>query len=319
MEQISPDALIRTAQFVRWIRAFFDGQDYTEIFVPLLVPSPGMEPHIDAYPVQQNGVTRYLQTSPEYALKTLLGRGMKRIYAVTPCFRDEPASNTHSPQFTMLEWYRVSADLFDMMDETEALIHWIIENQGGSPERFGCDLSQPFERIKLRDAFIRYTGVDPWLAEDGPTLRKRARDQGWRLSDLDDDWDNIFCELFVNEIEPKLGRDKPCLLYGWPRSQAALARLDPNNATEAMRFELYAGGFELANAFDELTDPVEQKNRFIDEQKQRRRLNRPIYDIDLRLLAALEHVPPCAGIALGIERLSMLLIESRQIEDVLSW
>ena len=185
--------------------------------------------------------------------------------------------------------------------------------------RFGCDLSQSFERIKLRDAFVEYTGVDPWLCKDGLTLRQHAQERGHRLSELDDDWDHIFCELFLNEIEPKLGRHRPCLLYGWPRSQAALARLDPQNPTEAMRFELYAGGFELANAFEELTDPIEQEKRFIEEQKQRQRLNRPVYEIDRRFLGALEHVPPCAGIALGIERLCMLLMESSTIEDVLSW
>ena len=183
----------------------------------------------------------------------------------------------------------------------------------------GCDLNSKFERLSMREAFIRYAQIDPWQYPCGESLRRAALETGGRLSNMDDQWDHVFIEIFVNRVEPNLGLERPSFIYGWPASQAALARIDPNTPECALRFELFAGGFELANAFDELTDSDEQRARFMADQTERAALNRPVYPIDDRFLEALDHVRPCAGIALGVDRLVMLLLELDTIAGVQSW
>ncbi|MGC6417695.1 MAG: EF-P lysine aminoacylase EpmA [Bradymonadia bacterium] len=319
LKAIRPEYLRAYADYVGQIRAFFSQRDYVEVFPPVIVPSPGLEPHIEPFAVSGESRQGYLQTSPEYALKTLLATGLPNVYAITPCFRDEPNSATHSPQFTMLEWYRTGADLHGLMDETEALIKTLVTSGHGSSKRFGCDLNTTFERLSMREAFIRYAHIDPWQYACGESLRRAALKVGGRLSSMDDHWDHVFIEIFVNCVEPKLGLDRPCFIYGWPASQAALARLDPSAPEYALRFELFAGGFELANAFDELTDADEQRARFLTEQTERAELNRPVYPVDERFLEALENVNPCSGIALGVDRLVMLLLEVDTITEVQSW
>jgi lysyl-tRNA synthetase class 2 len=302
------------------IREFFRCHDYLEINPPVLVPYAGLEPHIDSFSVTGNAASGFLQTSPEYALKTLLGVGLSRIYAITPCFRDEPRSATHSPQFTMLEWYREGADLHALMDETEALIKAVAQKaRAHVVDHVGTRLLRPFERITVRDAFQKHAALDPWSYQDATSFADAARANGFRLSELDISWDSVFFEVFMSHVEPKLGLEQPTLLWGWPTSQAALARIDPNEPNRALRFELYAGGFELANAFDELTCAVEQRARLLSDQEERTRLGRPAYPIDERFLTGVERMVPAAGIALGLDRLMMLLTGATHIEQVQAW
>lgn len=307
--------LVARHRIRRAVRAFLDERGYVEIEAPLLVVSPGLEPHLDAFEVPTGGPRRYLHTSPEYALKRLLGDGFDRIYSLGPCFRDEPAADTHSPEFTMLEYYAVGLDLEGLMAETEGLIRAAAAGTGPG----AVDFSTPFERLSVREAFMRHAnGVDPWGCSDAGALANAARARGLRISLDGDRWDDVFFQIFLNHVEPELGRDRPVFLHRWPASQAALARLDPADPTVALRFELYAGGFELANAFDELTDPAEQRRRFQADLAHRRLEGRQQPPIDEALLEAIGRMRPTAGIALGFDRLVMLLTRASRIDDVRS-
>ncbi len=314
---MNPRLLRRRARIVRALRAFFDHRDFVEIEAPIAVRSPGMEPHLDAFRLQTGGARRYLHTSPEYALKRLLGAGFERIYSLGPCFRDEPPSKTHSPEFTMLEWYAVGSDLPQLMDQTEALIRAARAAVGRGPVGYRGRVTRvdgPFERLTVQDAFVRYAGVDPFAHPTAEGLRAAARAQGHYVAD-GGSWDDVFFQIHLEAVEHRLGVDRPTFLWGWPASQAALARLDAGG-TRALRFELYAGGFELANAFDELTDADEQRARFEAEQAERKAAGKPVYPIDEPLLAALRRMSPTAGIALGVDRLVMWLTGAEHIADV---
>lgn len=303
------DALRRRAAILRALRAFFEAHDFVEIEAPVAVVSPGLEPHLDAFELRTEGPRRYLHTSPEYALKRLLADGLDRLFSLTPCFRDEPPSRTHSPEFTMLEWYAAGLDLHGLMDQTEAAVH-------AAATAVGVTLPAAFGRTRVRDAFLGHAGVDPWLHADANALRRAARAAGVAVPTQSASWDDVFFQVFLNAVEPRLADGPPVFLWGWPRSQAALARLDPADPSVALRFELYAGGFELANAFDELTDAVELRARFEADQAERRALGRPVPPIDEALLAALPGMKPTAGIALGVDRLVMWLLGADDIADV---
>jgi len=313
------DRLRQRAAILRQIRRTLDDRDFFEVEPPVIVASPGMELHLDAFELSKGTDRRYLHTSPEYALKTLLGQGAKRIYAIVPCFRDEPVSRTHNPEFTMLEWYATGTDLFGLMEQTEDVVRAAADALGLSAVSVGenvLDLEGPFERLTVRAAFERYAGVDPWAHPTADGLRDVARRRGVAVPTDSPDWDDVFFQIFLNEVEPRLGQTRPTFLWGWPASQAALSRLDPSDPSTALRFELFAGGFELANAFDELIDPVEQRIRFEAESAARASLGKAVYPIDERLLAALEQMSPTAGIALGVDRLVMLLTGAEHIADV---
>jgi elongation factor P--(R)-beta-lysine ligase len=316
-------SLLKQRSQVLWsIRSFFRADGFTEVQPPTLVQSPGMEPHLDAFKVTSDQACHFLHTSPEYALKKLLGAGMKKIYALGPCFRDEPSSSTHSPEFTMLEWYIVGANLFELMDHTETLVRSTWEDLGCpsiSAPTGPLNLADTFDRLEVRVAFERYAKLDPWAHKSAESLALAAREQGHRVSALKGDWDAIFFEIFLNVVEPNLGREHPTFLWGWPASQAALSRLDPADMSRALRFELYAGGQELANAFDELTDAKEQRRRFEEEQALRKRQGRAVYPIDEALLTAIESMQQTAGIALGVDRLVMLLLGVEDIREVQAW
>lgn len=314
------ERLLSRARMRRAVRDFLDGRGYVEIEAPLLVVCPGLEPHLDAFEVPTGGPRRYLHTSPEYALKRLLGEGFERLYALCPCFRDEPASRTHSPEFTLLEWYQVGLSLEGLMDETEALIRAAYAAlPAGAPGRAedpfrGADR---FERLSVREAFRRHAaGLDPWHHPTADALRTAARALDLRASTDSESWDDVYFQIFLNHVEPALEAGKPVFLHGYPASQAALARLDPADPTVARRFELYGGGFELANAFDELTDAAEQRRRFEADRAFRKAEGRQVPPIDEALLQALRHMRPTSGIALGFDRLAMWLTGAGHIDEV---
>ncbi|MSP72750.1 MAG: EF-P lysine aminoacylase GenX [Myxococcales bacterium] len=308
--------LVARANISRAVRTYLWSRDYIEIEAPTLVVSPGLEPHLDAFEVPTGGRRRYLHTSPEYALKRLMGDGFQRLFSLGPCYRDEPSSSTHSPEFTMLEWYREGATLADTMDETEALVSLACEAVHGCTQVGEVDLKPPFRRLSLRQAFIDYVGLDAFAFTTAAGLRDEASRVGATVHTDSESYDDVFFQLFLNLIEPRLAEGKPTFLFGYPRSQAALARLDPEDPTTALRFELYAGGFELANAFDELTDAVEQEARFRGDLSQRKAGHRQQPPIDLALLAAVGRMKPTCGVALGFDRLVMLITDATHIDDV---
>jgi len=313
-------ALRRRAQLAADLRAFFTTRGYLEVETPYAVSTPGEEVHLATFRTQQHfpdGRQRdlWLHTSPEFAMKKLLAGGIGPIFQLARVWRNNEDSETHSAEFTMLEWYRPNATLSDLMDETEALLRAILPPHVTS-RGITADLAR-FERLTVADAFARYVGADVLgTADDASALAAQA---GVRLRQ-GEDWEDLFFRLLLDRIEPAIGRGTPTFLTHWPAAQAALARRDPTDPRVAERFELFACGMELANAFVELTDATEQRARFVADRARRHALyGGPDWDMDEDFLAALAHgLPPCAGIAMGFDRLAMLAAGVDRITDVLS-
>jgi lysyl-tRNA synthetase class 2 len=274
-----------------------------------------MEPHIR--PVTTSGGL-FLQTSPEFAMKRLLAGGLDRIFQLCPVFRDEPRSATHLSEFTMLELYRAWASDLDLMADVEQLLAGVATALHGAPRLTFAgqtiDLAPPWPRLPVRELFVRHAGVDPVPGSD---LAAACRHHGLAV-DAADDWDDLYFRLWLALVEPRLPVDRPCFVTRYPASQAALARVDQDadGTPWARRFEVFAGGLELGNAFDELTDPAQQRARFVADQAARRAAHPdwPESPIDEDFLAALhEGLPPSAGIAMGVDRLVMLLADEPDI------
>ncbi len=318
--------LIRRWEIIQGIRQYFLGQNFLEVETPYLVPSPGMEPHLSALElycthVDGSRIKKYLHTSPEYAMKKLLGQGWEKIFQICRVFRDEEVSATHQIEFTMLEWYRAGADYQTIMEDCEGLLRFLSEEVLGARELSyqarRISLSPPFERLSVARAMSVYGGIDVEKNCTGASLLKEARAKGYRFDPKESySFDDVFFKIFLEVVEPRLGDPKPTILHDYPASMAALARLKPHNPFWAERFELYIAGLELANAFSELNDPVEQRKRFEEEQRLRVKLRKPVYPIDEELLQALSRMPPSAGIALGVDRLIMLFCDARTIQEV---
>lgn len=285
------------ARTVQAVRAFFIEKDYLEIETPCRIPAPAPEEHIDA----QISGSWYLQTSPELCMKRILASGYPRIFQICKCFRQNERGSRHLPELTMLEWYTIKTDYFDMMDQTEDLIGYVAENivSGNRLVYQGdkIDLKKPWPKISVKQAFERFTST---------TLEKALSE-------------NLFEELMTAEIEPNLGRKKPVFLCDYPVSFAPLAMAKPDNPSLAQRFELYIAGLELCNAYTELTDPKEQRKRFEIERRKRYDLGKRVYPMPEKFLESLEFMPEASGNALGIDRLVMLFTDATKIDDVVAF
>jgi lysyl-tRNA synthetase class 2 len=289
-------ALRTRARIASAVRAFFERAGYLEVETPCRVPAPAPEFHIDAV----RSEPWYLQTSPELPMKRLLAAGYSRIFQLCRCFRAGERGSRHLPEFTLLEWYRADADYSDLMDETEALLRAVVSETGSEVlVRHGrrIRLEPPWGSLSVREAFRRYAGTSPEDALSAGT----------------------FEELLVERVEPHLGLDRPTFLYDYPTRLAALARRKREDPSVAERFELYVGGLELANGFSELTDPAEQRARFDDEREERRRAGKDPYPMPERFLRDLERMPEAAGVALGLDRLVMLVTGADRIDDVVAF
>ena len=277
------------------IRDFFTNNNFTEVETPIMTPMPGMEPHLTPFETTLHTPTKnhplYLNTSPELQMKKLLSQDFGNIFNITKVFRDtEINGSQHNPEFTMIEWYRENANYKDIMTDCENLITKI------APKDFHIDLTTPWPRMTTSELFKKHLNMD-------------------NIEDLDDD---TYFELFLNKIEPNLPKDRPIFIYDYPVSQAALAKKSDKNPHFAERFELYIDRIELANAFSELIDAKEQRARLQEEQALRKKLNKTVFPIDEEFLLSLESIKtPCAGIALGLDRLLMLLPGLKSIEDLL--
>jgi len=302
------------------LRGFFADRDFLEVETPLLVPSPGLEIHLDAVAAGPG----FLITSPEYQMKRLLAGGFERIYQVCKCFRAGERGPHHASEFTMVEWYRGYDDLDAIQRDTEELVAHVVTAVAGLPlASYGgraINVAPPWPRMTVRDAMRRWAGVEVVGDEPAADLVTAVRRAGIEIAD-GLAWDDAFFTAFLARVEPEIAAlDRPLILEDWPVPLAALARRKPDDPLTAIRFEAYVGGLELANAFGELTDPVEQRARFEDDQRIRRERGRPVYPIDHKLLAALaEGLPPSAGIALGFDRLVMLATGAPTIDQVLSF
>ena len=300
-------ALRRRARLTQATRAFFDARGYLEVETPYAVPVPGEEVHLRAFRTEHIGTDGartplWLHTSPEFAMKTLLVAGAGPIFQLARVWRNEEGSQTHAPEFSMLEWYRPDASLDGLMDETEALLRAVL------PPVVRCRGIEAslaaFDRLTMAEAFTRWVGADVLgTAGDAAALAAQA---GARLRDCEE-WEDLFFRLLLERVEPQLGRDRPTFLTHWPAAQAALARRDPADPRAALRFELFVCGMELANAFEELTDAAEQRTRFAADRARREALYGPGWGTDETFLDALAFgMPPGSGIALGFDRLAMI-------------
>jgi lysyl-tRNA synthetase class 2 len=310
--------LRRRAELTRATRAFFADRGYQEVETPYAVPAPGEEVHLRAFATSRTHhdgrqEALWLHTSPEFAMKQLLVGGSGPIFQLARVWRNNEGSALHAPEFTMLEWYRPGADMDALIAETtdylRATLPPVIRRRGHA-----IDLSS-VECLTVAEAFTRHVGADV-LATEGDAAALAA--QAGITRRAGEDWEDLFFRLLLDRVEPCLGRARPTFLTHWPASQAALARRDPTDPRVALRFELFLGGMELANAFVELTDAREQRARFLADRARRHALYGPDWALDEAFLAALEHgMPPCAGIALGFDRLAMLASGANRIGDVL--
>jgi lysyl-tRNA synthetase class 2 len=318
------------------LRADLHSEAFLEVETPLLVPAPGLEPQITAFEAgfvpEMPGVrarTLYLHTSPEYAMKRLLAEGFQRIYSLCKVFRNGEVARDHNPEFTMLEFYRAHADYAALMDDVERLVLAGARALGvahatrvtTSGEKRTVALAPGFRRLTVREALQAHAGIDLYAALDAKdpaaALKAEAQRIGVRVSPGALTFDDVFFQVFLERVEPQLGWDVPTFLIDYPRSMASLSRIKPGDGRVAERFELYVAGLELCNGFSELNDAAEQRARLVEEQEQRRSQGRAVYALDEAFLAAVGKLPPSAGVAVGVDRLLMLLTGAEAIADVL--
>ena len=311
------------------IRRDLEDMGFTEVECAALQVSPGNETHLHAFATEAIGPggerTRYyLHTSPEFAAKKLLAAGEQRIFDFARVFRNREHASLNLPEFTMLEWYRAHQPYDAVIGDCLRFLS-IATTAAGNKRLSYCGRhadpgAQP-EWLTVAEAFARHAGIDllASLAQDGAGDREALARQAARAGTAiaaDDTWSDIFARVLVERIEPHLGFDRPTILHEYPRVEAALARASSDDPRVAERFELYVCGVELANGFGELTDPVEQRRRFENEMAEKERRYGERYPIDEDLLAALSHMPPASGVALGFDRLVMLATGAPRIDQV---
>jgi lysyl-tRNA synthetase class 2 len=312
---------------VRW---WFEQRAFVEVETAALQVSPGNEAHLHAFHTRLVGpdgadALLYLRTSPEFACKSLLAAGERRIFELGKVWRNRERGPLHHPEFTLLEWYRAEETYEALMIDCAQLLALAAEAAGTkilSWRGLTADPSLRPERLTVEEAFDRFAGVDllSTLAAGGEVDREAlaagARTAGVRIAD-DDTWSDIYSKTLVQLIEPNLGAGRATILCEYPIVEAALARPKASDPRVAERFELYACGVELANAFGELTDPVLQRRRFEAEMAEKSRVYGERYPIDEAFLAALGHMPEASGAALGFDRLVMLASGAEHIEQVI--
>jgi lysyl-tRNA synthetase class 2 len=322
--------LVKRGRLKAAFRAHFEAQGFAEVECGALVASPGNETHLHAFETaltSPDGASHplYLHTSPEFAAKKLLAAGETRIFDFARVFRNRERGRLHAPEFTMLEWYRAREDYETVIADSLALVKLAADVAGAELFRHReaqCDARAQADRLTVAQAFTHHAGIDllatlsPAGEGDADVLRSRARRGGIDVSDQDD-WSDLFSKILTLRVEPRLGLDRPCILYEYPACEAALARVSPRDSRVAERFELYACGVELANGFGELTDPVQQRARFAEAMDKKERVYGQRYPLDEDFLQALAHMPPASGVALGFDRLMMLATGAPNINDVL--
>ncbi len=269
------------------VRAFFRSEGFREVETPLILKTPCMELHIDAIAAGDG----FLRTSPEMSHKKLLARGAEKIFEIGKCFRLGEKGRLHNPEYTMLEWYRVDSDYGTALVDTQNLLAEVVNCRGDVPRAF----SKGWKIWTIAEVFEEFAGWNPVEEFDADRF------------DLD----------LLEKVEPALPRNCPVVLKDYPAKLCALARLKRGDPKIAERWELYLDGIEIANAYSELTDPVEQRDRFESCGKQRRALGKVVYPLDEEFIQALETMPSASGVALGVDRLLMILTGVKHISDVL--
>jgi len=280
------------ASIINSIREFFNSRDFLEVETPLRIPANAPEEYIDPFATEN----LYLQTSPEICMKRLLCRGHKNIYQISRCWRKGERGRRHLPEFTMLEWYRADSDYLDLMNDCDELLAHVATKCGTHTGEQIIQVGKA-ERITVQEAFQRYSKKEMFESVQ----------------------DHSFDECIVTEIEPALPHNRPVILMDYPAPMASLARLKTIDNSVAERFELYLGGLELANGFSELNDPAEQKMRFTETNLHRKAGGLSPLPLPEPFLKELASMPVSAGIALGVDRLVMLLSNAEKIDDVVTF
>ncbi len=307
----------KRAAILQRIRLFFSERNVIEVETPALSQGTVTDVHLEAFKCRYNFLSEstteqakpfYLQTSPEFHMKRLLASGYGCIFQIAKAFRHEESGRYHNPEFTLLEWYRLGFDHFQLMDEVAELLKTILN----------CAESS---QVTYQQLFIKHVGIDPLVATRQQLLAlisKQNKSSDWLVEEQTSD---ILLQFIFSEIiEPKIGNDAPCFVYNFPKSQASLAKICPDDDRVAQRFECYYRGIELVNGFNELTDAENQTQRFQQDNLQRSELSLLEKPIDKNFIAALNHgLPQCSGVALGIDRLIMLALAVDHIEQVISF
>jgi elongation factor P--(R)-beta-lysine ligase len=323
------DWLLTRARILTSVRRWFCARRFIEVQPAALQASPGNETYLHGFKtafVLPDGSTHdaYLHTSPEYAMKKLLTAGERQIFSLSSVFRNRQRTALHVPEFAMLEWYRAGASLERLERDCAAVTALAAHMAGAKMFAYRGRETSPFappERITVRDAFRRYAGIDlydslSWTGHaDSELFAQQAADRAIRVAP-DDDWSDIFSRVLTELVEPNLGIGRPTVLYAYPASEAALAQVRTDDPRVAERFEFYCCGVELANAFHELRDPVEQRRRFAASSEKQQLIFGVSHPVDEDLLAALAHMPDASGAALGFDRLIMLATGAKSVESV---
>jgi lysyl-tRNA synthetase class 2 len=315
--------LVKRARIAAALRAWFAGSGFTEVEAAALQVSPGNEAHLHAFATEliaPDGArrTRYLRTSPEFAMKKLLAAGEERIVDFARVYRNRERTPLHAPEFTLVEWYRAREPYEVIMADSAAVIAAAATAVEAPTLRWRGRTADPTaepERLTVREAFRRHSGIDLEAVRDRDRFAEAASERGMRVAS-DDTWSDVFSRVLSDRVEPNLGIGRPTILYEYPVAEAALARVNPANPSVAERFEVYACGVELANGFAELTDAAEQRRRFLEAMDTKQARYGERYPIDEDFLAALRRMPPASGVALGLDRLVMLLTGATHIDDV---
>jgi EF-P lysine aminoacylase GenX len=335
---------------IKAIRSFFDERGFHEVETPILIAHPAAESYLDVFETtlldrQRNPTKVYLSTSPEVALKKLLVAGIGNCYSITKSFRNmETQSRLHNPEFTILEWYRVGANYMDIMKDCEELVLSIRSvipgplfhkgTRNPSSPKTGSrlkgrddntltyqgktiDLTPPWERISVAEAFKKWATIDFDEFFDEKSAKQIAQRKGYRV-EKGTTWEELYNQIFLNKIEPRLGRGKPTILYDFPGAMGALAKKKSSDPRFSERFELYIAGLELGDCYSELTDWKEQEERFESELRELRKLGKTVYDYDHVFIEALKvGLPECSGIAVGVDRLVMLFADTKDIAETM--
>jgi lysyl-tRNA synthetase class 2 len=315
--------LQQRARLLATTRKFFDKRGFLEVDPPVMALSPGLELHLDAVEVtlrQGMGgthVQRHLVTSPEFHCKRLLSAGLEHIYSLGHVFRSGERGQFHNPEFAMLEWYRAGGTWQQIVRDFQGLARTCQKALGKSHETL--DLRGRWPVLSVRQAVQRFAGFDPGRCEDEVLVKRRARAAGLQV-DAQDGIADVLVRVLAERVEPKLAAFAVVVIADWPLCMASLARPNPKKPWLAERFEIYLAGVEIANGFGELVEPLEQRRRFEADLAHRRQLGRPEYPIDERFLRALaDGLPASAGVAVGVDRLLMLLLGLQDIESVLAF
>jgi len=307
------DAIRLRARLYELIRRFFAERGVLEVETPVMSAAANTDPNIESFStcfsghVDAGARERWLRTSSEFAQKRLLAAGVGDCYELGRVFRNGEAGRRHNPEFTMLEWYRVGWDHRQLIEEAIELVQAALALDGTAAEV--C-------KTTYRDLFVGTVGVDPWTVDDQDL---HSALQGVRMSDDGLGRDDRLDLLLTHRIQPAFPSGRITVVYDYPASQCALAKIRADDPPVAERFELYVGQHELANGYHELTDATEQRARFERDNARRRSRGLAQLPLDENLLRALQGLPECAGVALGIERLLMAMTGSEDIRDVLAF